>query len=92
MPCLNFITESPLTGAPIQDAAITGEGKNKIAQTDSKGCFKLIRLLVTTMNITVAASGFDTQVIEVKIISCKIIMLNVSLQSKVLSFSATATA
>ncbi len=72
---------NPHTGSPVQGAKITGEGKNKIAVTDKNGAYKLVRLKVTDMKITVSAPGYENQVIDVKILRGKIIELNINLVS-----------
>ena len=84
------IITNALSGAPVKDVVVTGEGKKKEVKTDSKGYYKLVRLKVTDMKITITATGFDTQVISVKIIRNKILPLNIGLRGKVISLSTTA--
>lgn len=84
------IVINPLTGQPVEGAIITGEGKNKLARTDKKGYYKLIRLKITDMTITVTATGFDTQTFDVKIIRGKIGECNIELKGRLLSLAATA--
>ena len=79
------IVTNPNTGQPVQGATITGEGKNKIAYTDKDGVFKLIKLKITGMKITITAPGYETRVVDVKILRGKIIELNIDLQAQVLS-------
>ena len=84
------IVTNPLNGQPVAGATITGEGKKKIAKTDKKGYYKLVKLKVTDMTITVTAPGFDTQTFDVKIIRGKIIECNITLKGKLITLSATA--
>lgn len=84
------IVTNPLTGLPVEGAIITGEGKKKIAKTDKKGYYKLIKLQITDMRITVTATGYDAQVFDVKILRGHILECNVSLRAKVIKLSATA--
>ncbi len=78
------------TGAPIEGAIITGEGKNKIAKTDKNGYYKLSKLKVKDMKITIAAPGYQPLVMDVKIIRSRIIELNAGLQAQAVNMSATA--
>ena len=75
---------------PVEGATITAEGKKKIALSDNKGAYRLIKLKVTDMKITITMPGYETKVIDVKILRGEIIPLNITLQRQIINISATA--
>lgn len=84
------VIKSCHTGAPVQGVVIIGEGKKKTTKTDKDGIYKLPKLKVTNMKIMVTAPGYESQVIDIKIVRGKMIELNITLQTQVISLTATA--
>ncbi len=75
------VITDPRNGSPVEGATITGQGKKKKAVTNKDGVYKLVKLKVTDMKITVTAPGYETRIINVKILRGKISKLDISLAS-----------
>lgn len=79
-------------GALVDDASITLKGKKntKTAATNDDGAWEIVKFVSGKAKLTVSAPGCETMVIPVTITRGKIIELNITLQAKVISLTATA--
>lgn len=86
----NKSTGEGVEGVTISLPAKKEGGKAKTAVTDILGTYKLIKLMPGYKKFTISAPGFELQTIIFEIKRGKILELNISLQSAVISLSATA--
>ena len=84
------IITNATTGAPVSNVIVIGEGKNKTAVTNLAGDYKLVKVRAGLRQFTFTCPGYESQTLTLKIFRGKIETCNISLQSQIITLSATA--